>query len=104
MIEVMRRHVHAFKDDEQFAQTVIDMAAFLVEYRAHKRRTNPAATGDLSATGEQRRRWLRATEARDEELKQILKRYQNERPTSCHLCGGPTEGHAMCPHCGNMAL
>lgn len=104
IIDIMRKHVHAYKDDEQFAQAVIDMAAFLVEYRAHKRRTSPAATGDATATGEQRRRWLRDTEDRDEELKRTFQRYQKERPTDCNLCGAPTHGQAMCPHCGNMAL
>lgn len=103
LIEIVRRHVHAYKDDEIFAQAIMDMAAFLAEYRAYKRVHLPSDSAE-TATGEMRRRWLRATEERDEELKIILQRYQNNRPTNCKMCGAPTDGHAMCPTCGNMAL
>lgn len=82
----------------------MDCAAFVVEYRAYKRRHLPSDAGADTSTGEQRRRWLRKTEQRDEELKIILERYDKERPQSCRLCGAPTQGHAMCPNCGNMAL
>lgn len=101
LIEILRRHLHAFKDDEQFSQSIMDIAAFLVEYRAYKRRH----AGEVSTdTGEQRRRWLRSTEQRDEEIKLIMERYSTERPQHCKLCGAPTSGHALCPNCGNMAI
>ena len=103
LIEVLRRHLHAYKDDEQFARSIMDIAAFLVEYRAYKRRHMPD-NGLNSETGEQRRRWLRSTEQLDEELKVILDRYDTRRPATCKLCGAPTEGKAMCPNCGNMAV
>ena len=101
LIEVIRKHLHVFKDDEQFSQGIMDIAAFLVEYRAYKRRH---ATEALTETGEQRRRWLRSTEQRDEEIKIIMERYSTQRPANCKLCGAPTEGHALCPNCGNMAI
>ncbi len=103
LLEVLRRHLHVYKDDEQFAQRIIDVAAFLVEYRAYKRRHVPDA-GDPSATGVRRQSYLRSTEQRDEELKQVLLRYDKGRPRECKLCGAPAEGQAMCPNCGNMAL
>ncbi len=103
LVEVLRRHLHAYKDDEKFAQHIMDMAAFLVEYRAYKRRHIPE-NGVTSDTGEMRRQWLRSTEQRDEELKVILDRYDRERPSNCKLCGAPTGGHVMCPNCGNMAV
>lgn len=101
LIDVVRRHLPAYKDDEQFAQSIMDIAAFLVEYRAYKRRHEPEPTSD---TGEQRQRWLRSTEQRDEELKLVLERYNRQRPTNCKLCGAPTENRTMCPNCGNLAV
>lgn len=101
LLEVVRRHVHAYKDDEKFAQSIMDIAEFLVEYRAYKRRHEPEPD---TTTGEQRRRWLRTTEQRDEELKLILQRHNRERPANCRLCGAPTDNHVMCPACGNMAV
>jgi len=96
--------MHAYKDDEKFAQAILDLAEFVVEYRAHKRRLMPAADPSDTATGVQRRTWLRATEQRDEQLKKILHQYHRERPENCPLCGGPVGGSAMCPHCGNLAF
>lgn len=81
----------------------MDIAAFMVEYRAYKRRRMVVDPPE-SETAEQRRRWLRTTEQRDEELKLILDRYDSGRPDSCKLCGAPTQGHAMCPNCGSMAI
>lgn len=101
LIDTLRRHLQTFKDDEHFAQSIMDIAAFLVEYRAYKRRNSPEPATD---TGEQRRLWLRTTEQRDEEIKMVLERYNRQRPANCNLCGAPTEGHAMCPNCGNMAI
>jgi len=101
LVEVVRRHLHAYKDDEKFADSIMDIAAFLVEYRAYKRRHAPEPKTD---TGEQRRQWLRSTEQRDEELKVVLERFDKDRPTHCKLCGAPSGGRAMCPNCGNMAL
>lgn len=103
LLDVVRRHVHAYKDDEKFAQSIMDIAEFLVEYRAYKRRHMPDPDADTN-TGVQRRRWLRSTEQRDEELKLILQRHNAQRPEKCRLCGGPTNGRAMCPNCGNMAV
>lgn len=96
--------MHAFKDDEPFAQAVINMAAFLVEYRTYKRRSEPLSDAESTITGEQRKRWLKSTEQRDQELRDVLSRYQTARPDHCGLCGAPTEGRAMCPHCGNMTI
>jgi rubrerythrin len=101
LLDVVRRHVHAYKDDETFSQSIMDIAEFLVEYRAYKRRHEPEPDTN---TGIQRRRWLRSTEQRDEELKLILQRHNRTRATTCRLCGGPTEGRAMCPNCGNMTV
>lgn len=103
VIEILRKHLHAYKDDEQFAQSIMDCAAFIVEYRAYKRGHLPDPSAE-TATGEQRRRFLRKTEQRDEELKLIMERYDQQRPKDCRLCGAPTGGHAMCPNCGNMAF
>lgn len=103
LLEIVRRHLHAYKDDEVFSQRIMDIAAFLVEYRTYKRRHMPE-TSDPSATGIRRRSYLRGTEQRDEELKLLLQRHNPQRPQECRLCGAPTGGHAMCPHCGNMAL
>ncbi len=103
LLDVIKRHLPAYKDDEQFAQRIMDIAAFLVEYRTYKRRHVPES-GDPSATGIRRQSYLRTTEQRDEELKLLLHRHAQQRPQNCKLCGAPTGGQAMCPNCGNMAL
>jgi rubrerythrin len=103
LLDVLRRHVHAYKDDELFAQRILDIAAFLVEYRAYKRRHFPENEAD-SDTGKHRLRYLKGTEQRDEALGKLLEGLDQKRPQECKLCGAPTNGRAMCPNCGNMAF
>src|SRR4051812_10764840 len=105
MLDILKRNVNVFKDDEIFTQYVIDLAAFLVEYRNHFARARmPQAP--TTETGEMKRVWLSRTQERDQELEQVLRKHASMvgPDANCKMCGAPTGGHITCSHCGNMAI
>ncbi len=104
-MEVLKRHMSALKDDEEFTQYIIDMAGFLVEYKNYKVRTATPLPGSSSGNG-QDKVWLSRASERDLELERVLRKHASRRDSgaSCKLCGSPTAGEAICPHCGNMSF
>jgi hypothetical protein len=104
LIDILKRNANVFKDDEVFAQYVIDLAAFLVEYRNHFARVK--AEAPQTETGEIKRQWLSRTKDRDLELERVLRKHASLSgpDAQCKLCGAPTGGLMTCPHCGNMAI
>lgn len=105
IIDILKRNANVYKDDEQFTQYVIDLAAFLVEYRLH-------ALGETAAVAKEKekakinsqRQWLSRTRDRDLELERVLRKHASPRQqnANCRMCGAPSSGRLMCPHCGNM--
>lgn len=105
LVETLRRNVLQYRDDGEFVQYVIDLGLYLVEYRLHQGREAEKAreiiaakpkTVDLAQLAETRKR--------DQELQAVLKRHASpkQKTAACRMCGAPTEGKSICPHCGNM--
>lgn len=105
LLDILKRNVNVFKDDEIFTQYMIDLAAFLVEYRNHFARVK-AQQAPVTETGEIKRQWLSRTRERDQELERVLSKHASSAgpDANCRMCGAPTGGQMTCPHCGNMAV
>lgn len=105
LMDILKRNANVFKDDEIFTQYVIDLAAFLVEYRNHFARVI-ANDKSQTETGEIKRQWLSRTKDRDLELERVLRKHATSAgpDARCKLCGAPTQGLMTCPRCGNMSV
>jgi hypothetical protein len=103
LIEVLKRNVNVFKDDDVFTQYIIDLAAFLVEYRNRFGPTKTPAP-DMESN-RQNRQWLSRVKEGDLELERVLRQHASVAGVNatCKMCGAPTAGLMTCPHCRNMA-
>ncbi len=101
MLDILKRNVNVFKDDEVFTQYMIDVAAYLVEYRNHFARAKMTEASPTE-TGEMKRMWLSRTKERDLELERVLRKHTSAANAAgeCKMCGAPTGGPIACPHCG----
>jgi hypothetical protein len=105
LVEALRRNVLQYRDDGEFVQYVIDLALYLVEYRLHQGREAEMAREIIAAKPKSvDMAKLAETRKRDQELQAVLKRHAKPKAknAACKMCGAPTEGKAICPHCGNM--
>jgi rubrerythrin len=105
LVEALRRNVLQYRDDGEFVQYVIDLALYLVEYRLYQgRELEKARTILASKPKSPDIEKLEETRKRDQELQAVLKRHATVKPktATCRMCGAPTEGKMICPHCGNM--
>jgi rubrerythrin len=107
IIDILKRNVSLFKDEDEFVQYIVDLATYLVEHRLQ------TATGSDANTPERegqpsiiRRTEPYRTRERDEELLEVLKKHATQPPAhaTCRMCGAPCEGQSICPSCGNMTF
>lgn len=121
IIEILKRNVSLFKDEEEFVQYIVDLAFYLVENRllsatelpaegrkrpSEKKRTvHHAAHGPIEGLIPDQRKDLRRTRTRDEELYGVLKKHATRAESPlCRMCGAETNGRAVCAMCGNMTF
>jgi hypothetical protein len=125
IIDILKRNVSLFKDEEEFVQYIVDLALFLVENRllggtelpagekgSSKRRAEKTKGGEdyfppgpIEGLVGPRRKDLRRTRTRDEELYGVLKKHATKAESPiCRMCGAETNGRAVCPMCGNMTF
>ncbi|PKO14662.1 hypothetical protein CVU37_14305 [candidate division BRC1 bacterium HGW-BRC1-1] len=118
IIDILKRNVSLFRDEDEFVQYIVDLAMYLVEHRLY----NTSEAGDAGESAapaqevisptktpegiEKRSDRFTRTRERDKELYRVLKKHstRSEMKTNCRMCGAPTGGAAICPNCGNMAL
>jgi rubrerythrin len=106
LVEALRRNVLQYREDGEFVQYIIDLALYLVEYRLYQGRelekAKEVVTKASSSTEDLLR--LSVTRKRDQELQAVLKRHATAKApnSTCRMCGAPTGGKTVCPHCGNM--
>ncbi len=112
IIDILKRNVSLFRDEDEFIQYIVDLAMYLVEHRLYTS-TETQDTGTPPPPGELPRIEKRSdpisrtrTRERDEELYRVLKKHstRSDAETLCRMCGAPTRGRAICPNCGNMAF
>lgn len=106
IIEILKRHAAQHRADETFAQYIIDLATYLVEYRLHAAQEAERRALALNESNMGRRTSLAKTRDRDQELHDVLAKHvtRGAAEAVCKMCGAPTAGRVICLHCGNMAL
>ena len=105
IIDILKRNVALFKDEEDFVQYIVDLATYLIEHRIQTSATpDPTESEVPSAIVTRKELWR--TRERDEELYGVLKKHSpySRRPANCKMCGAPTRGLVTCPNCGNMSF
>lgn len=105
IIDILKRNVNLFRDEEEFVQYIVDLAMYLVEHRLYtatevQERSRPPTQGPF----EKRHESFKRTRERDEELYSVLKKHstRSDVNVTCRMCGAPVKGRITCPNCGNM--
>jgi rubrerythrin len=112
IIEILKRNVNLFKDEEEFVDYIVDLALYLVEHRlltqteaSDLNPAKPASDDRIQKRGEMYQRAGRGT---SEELYERLKKHSRSAESEkslCRMCGAPiVPGRATCPNCGNMTF
>lgn len=114
MIEILKRNVNLFRDEEEFVEYIVNLTLYLVESRTAKQQAAPSGSGAEAADGSNRyesgdasgiikhsQRFMRTRE-RDAELVKILSKYRGQ-VKRCRVCGAETKDHRVCPSCGNLS-
>ncbi len=109
IIDILKRNVNLFRDEEEFVQYIVDLAMYLVEHRLQTQTEAGERTYSPFATPvgiEKRQEQFKRTRGRDEELLQVLKKHstRHDAVLHCRMCGSQVIGRATCPNCGNMTF
>lgn len=115
IIDILKRNVSLFRDEDEFVQYIVDLAMYLVEHRLYNASDAGEKTPEAPAPSaapppahgiEKRGERFTRTRERDKELYRVLKKHstRSDAEVSCRMCGAPTGGRAVCPVCGNMAF
>lgn len=84
LISTIRRHVPLFREDPDFADYIVKLALYLLEVNS---------TEDEPPEDKLRRR---------QTVGRLLPAERKTASETCQVCGSPTEGKRVCPHCHHM--
>jgi rubrerythrin len=111
IIEILKRNVNLFKDEDEFVDYIVELALYLVE---HRMQTQTAAS-DIQKKSQQSDSVFEKREEpfqkgsfgpSDVELHNLLRRHsrgQEGQVTMCRVCGASVpEGNKLCPICGSL--
>ena len=107
IIDILKRNISLYRDEEEFVQYVVDLAMYLVEHRQYSTAERVASrpiSADDSGPLKRRRDALVQT---DHDVINKLKKHatrSDARPNNCRMCGAPNSGKVTCPNCGNMSF
>ncbi|MGB9691212.1 MAG: hypothetical protein ACPL7D_03500 [Candidatus Sumerlaeaceae bacterium] len=121
IIEILRRNVNLFKDEDEFVDYIVELALYLVEHRmqtqteaAESPTTQKKMSPDEEQVFEKRQEPFRRSLAwrSDADVHDLLQRHVKEAPlesvpetelTMCRVCGATVSKTAkLCPICGSM--
>lgn len=107
IIDILKRNISLYRDEEEFVQYIVDLAMYLVEHRIYNGSDHGGEGRPRSEdTGPVRRRKDGLVKT-DHEVYTQLKKHSTRsdaRPALCRMCGAPTHGKVTCPNCGNMSF
>lgn len=92
LIAMIRRHVGLFRENPEFINYVINLALYLIEVNEGE-----IPIDNIPEPRQGERAKLTATTVG--KLEGAVTPPETAR---CHICGSPTDGKRVCPHCGNM--
>jgi rubrerythrin len=117
IIDILKRNVSLFRDEDEFVEYIVNLAMYLVEHRlmsateAEARANNdtplpPGPPVPQNPAIEKRPERYTRNRERDQELYRALRKHstRSDVEPNCRMCGAPTRGRAICPNCGNMAF
>lgn len=106
IIEILKRNMPVYRDDETFVQYIVDLATYLVEYRINLNEEMQRIQAASTESQDSRRRSLSKTYKRDVELLGVLSKHASkpDEKSTCRMCGAPTGGRLVCFHCGSMTF
>jgi Ribosomal L32p protein family len=90
LVASIRRHVPLLRSDPEFINYILNLALYLLEQRDSKAALPEPRQGDPAQVTPTTRALLEGAAKPPES-------------NTCHICGSPTEGKRVCPHCGHMA-
>ena len=88
LVASIRRHVPLLRSDPDFVNYILNLGLYLIEFREGKTPPEPRQ-GDTAHVTPTTRALLEGAARQPDS-------------NTCHICGSPTEGKRVCPHCGNM--
>jgi rubrerythrin len=113
IIEILRRNVNLFKDEDEFVDYIVELALYLVEHRMQTQTEasdthGPARADEKEEVFEKRQEpfqkgsfWNHVSDVRDFLERQV--RDASEPMTVCRICGASVSSKAkICPICGSM--
>lgn len=112
IIEILKRNVNLFKDEDEFVDYIVELALFLVEHRMQTQTEvsegGPAKQSAQDEVFEKRREPFQrgAGLVSDAEIHDILLRHVRggePEETMCRVCGARVPKSAkLCPICGSL--
>lgn len=86
---IIKRNVALFKNDPDFANYIVDLTLYLVEYHYLDEEIKKKRDKDKSMVGSKVYRLFPDSRRDDQKY--------------CIVCGAPTGGMMRCPNCGHLA-
>lgn len=113
IVEILRRNVNLFRDEEEFVEYIVDLAIYLVEHKLRSE-TESDATPSGAAAAAAEEIIVKRTEQFLKGRRRDVERFEIMSPPSsppasdetsvpvCRICGSETGGRKMCPNCGSI--
>lgn len=113
IIEILRRNVNLFKDEDEFVDYIVELALYLVEHRMQTQTeandgTMPSSTKESEEVFEKRREPFQRGGfwGTDAEIHGVLERHVRESQTElimCRVCGAMVpRDRKTCPICASI--
>jgi len=94
IVEIVRKNVELYKDESRFADYIVDLALYLVEYAYKKEEAVPQAPESKLSV---------ITASSQKLLKVFRSDEEHETGKVCPFCGAPNFAEAQkCVQCGQM--
>ena len=113
IIEILRRNVNLFKDEDEFVDYIVELALYLVEHRMQTQTESgegrPASQQQANDDVFEKRQELFRRSSfwqSDAEIHDMLQKHVREPESElmmCRVCGAAVgKNHKICPICGAM--
>ncbi|MCX7719510.1 MAG: hypothetical protein N2111_14065 [Candidatus Sumerlaeaceae bacterium] len=114
IVEILRRNVNLFRDEEEFVEYIVDLAIYLVEHKLRSETESDAAPSGAAAAAAAEEIIVKRTEQFLKGRRRDIERFDLLSPAGplpapddtsvpvCRICGSETGGRKMCPNCGSI--